>query len=406
MANTQGKESEDSDNLPLSQTCVGKRKRESPSCQQTPPSRAAVASEPECAPEPRASSARKAPVPAAAHAAQKAPAHADQAAATQADLFARLELRFEQAAKENPEDFENMKVMMNEVVQREALDILDLSKFDAEKADLTMAMMYNQKIKMHRHDGFNCQEEEDATKRGRALANEIDTMKSVFDKLQGNDFNFTLDPSQDGIMASRWARAKKGNPKLKEDYKQCVTHQAKAEFRRKFAQGEYSEYIAERQKKEKMTEVTEADGEYLSIQRIAHKEGNGPAGMKAATSYCIRALQLGGRWCHFDTWTDRVKFLYITHKYREKLEKAWSTYETWHFEQVKDPKPEKAGALAAGARQVRSTSLGFFPDGLFASRASGEKRGIWQLQGLGSRDRARKPGRCWQRESLSVIAAR
>ena len=64
-----------------------------------------------------------------------------------------------------------------------------------------------------------------------------------------------------------------------------------------------------------------------------------PENVSAAKNYAMTCLKLGGAWVSYDTFTQRLKFLYMEHGKREILEKAWTTYS----ELQKEPGREGGG---------------------------------------------------------------
>ena len=64
-------------------------------------------------------------------------------------------------------------------------------------------------------------------------------------------------------------------------------------------------------------------GTYMNIHRIQKEEGDGNNGMRAATNYALRCLELGKPWAIWDSWTCQTKFLYMTTGYEETFTQAW-----------------------------------------------------------------------------------
>ncbi len=143
--------------------------------------------------------------------------------------------------------------------------------------------------------------------------------------------------------------------------------------RSRWARDEFEKFIEDRvqEEKEKRTEGTH--GEYLPVQRIAHLEGGGMAGLRvageqqgstqswqartvlilskpwasllgslcslpleAAANYCLNAIEIGGKYARYCEWTRRVKFLYVTIHQKTELMSSWSRVKTWRNEKLRD----------------------------------------------------------------------
>ena len=53
-----------------------------------------------------------------------------------------------------------------------------------------------------------------------------------------------------------------------------------------------------------------ADSTYESFDVICIREGNNEAAVVAARKYCDKCLTMRGRWCRYNTWTERLEYLY------------------------------------------------------------------------------------------------
>ncbi|CAK0890928.1 unnamed protein product, partial [Prorocentrum cordatum] len=161
-----------------------------------------------------------------------------------------------------------------------------------------------------------------------------DNLDEYMDALKQNNFHFTLEGGS--IMAGRWRRAKEADEQLRKDYDALKTarRSVKAAFRAKFAKKEYDEHIEERRYTEKLETIDTNKGEYLPLQRIAHKEGGGREGLRAAVNHCLRCLQMCDKWVWYDEWTRRIKFLYFVRGLSENFTRAWSMHQTWRSKRM------------------------------------------------------------------------
>ena len=78
---------------------------------------------------------------------------------------------------------------------------------------------------------------------------------------------------------------------------------------------------------EKSSKTQTDAGAYLPLARIAHKEGGGPSGQRAALAWAMRCTELGGEWVSWCSFTRRAKFLYVVKQREEKHEIAWRKHE-------------------------------------------------------------------------------
>ena len=112
-------------------------------------------------------------------------------------------------------------------------------------------------------------------------------------------------------------------------YNKLSKNKDKMEYRAKWLEGKYEDYLKERVETTSLTEEQVNEGVYYPILRIAQEEGGGPTGLRAAMSYALRAVQIGGQYVEFDEWTNQVKFLYFTKRVRDTFSTSWSTHQNW-----------------------------------------------------------------------------
>eukprot|EP00959_Pyramimonas_sp_CCMP1952_P097096 2029462-Pyramimonas_sp.AAC.1 len=209
---------------------------------------------------------------------------------------------------------------------------MKLSDQKPDNCDELAKIMYEQKVARDKAKKEAGEGEPEDQRSEQQQADE--NLDEYMDALKQNNFHFTLEGGS--IMAGRWRRAKEADEQLRKDYDALKTarRSVKAAFRAKFAKKEYDEYIEERRYTEKLETIDTNKGEYLPLQRIAHKEGGGREGLRAAVNHCLRCLQMGDKWVWYDEWTRRIKFLYFVRGLSENFTRAWSMHQTWRSKRM------------------------------------------------------------------------
>ena len=103
------------------------------------------------------------------------------------------------------------------------------------------------------------------------------------------------------------------------------TKEARAAFRRKWAQKAYDTAVERKIKTEEIIDEDIANGSYEPYDIIVEKEG-GSGNIKnvdAATNYAQRCIEEGGKWVRFNLWTKRLEYLYIKLGMRSTWAKSW-----------------------------------------------------------------------------------
>ena len=57
---------------------------------------------------------------------------------------------------------------------------------------------------------------------------------------------------------------------------------------------------------------------------------------QAAMNYALRALEINGRYARWCEWTRRLKFLYVTFVQRSEMTMTWSKVKTWRREKMRE----------------------------------------------------------------------
>eukprot|EP00959_Pyramimonas_sp_CCMP1952_P290818 6083554-Pyramimonas_sp.AAC.1 len=217
-----------------------------------------------------------------------------------------------------------------EVMQRSidgaGQDIMGLAQNDPKKIDVLVSKMFDLTPKV--------EDEGD---------DQADRLKEFMLNLKANNFKFPMDGHN--LMSQRWKRHIKGNAAEAKKYGLCEDNSERSEFRATFAKKEFDEWSEKHSYTETLEESSFNRGQYLPIQRIAHKEGGGAAGMEAALNHALKAMQVGGKYVLYDSWTKRVKFLYYVRGYEDRFTKAWAKHQEWKQKKVAD----SAGAAGGGA---------------------------------------------------------
>ncbi|CAK0828083.1 unnamed protein product, partial [Prorocentrum cordatum] len=134
--------------------------------------------------------------------------------------------------------------------------------------------------------------------------------QDMWDELKKGGFFFATRGEK---MSGRWARALENDAELATRYKAQIGMVNKSAFRADWASKQYKKFTEHWSKKVSNKKTEKLEGRYLSLARIAHKEGGGADGLKAATTYCTNCVLFGKHWCKFDRMTNTLKFYYVEH---------------------------------------------------------------------------------------------
>ena len=223
----------------------------------------------------------------------------------------------------------------------------------------------------------NFAQEQEKEKAEEELDEEEEKERQLWASLEAQKFKFGTGGAAGNPMAGRWARWLKENAEQKALYEKEKGRAAKEESRRRWYQQKFDEYREQRSFTTTSSERQLKEARYYSLERIAVEEGGGKAGFRAACNYAVRAVKVGGKFYKWNSWTQTVKFLYVTEGEEESLEKAWATTKSWTLNS--SPKPAAQQAPAASlALEAATTSEAKVPPQApaVASAARGDDEGL------------------------------
>ena len=102
-----------------------------------------------------------------------------------------------------------------------------------------------------------------------------------------------------GQKFNRWLAAK---PDKQQEYKQCTSRQAKADFRNKYASDRYQEHMQGKRQTKKLTQADQVKGSWHTFGGLVIKYGGWswqPA-ICGAKNTALKCSLLGGRWLKVD----------------------------------------------------------------------------------------------------------
>jgi len=153
----------------------------------------------------------------------------------------------------------------------------------------------------------------DDDKRTKAMQAE----REMFETLKAGDFHFPLS-HKDKPIPARWSQAVK-NQAFKKEYQQAAS---KEDFRKEWAKKTYAAYSNKSVQTNTLSKVDINSSRYLTLARIAHKEGGGRTGMRNALKQANQAVAIGPPWVKLNDRSKAMKFLYLEEGYDEKFEVA------------------------------------------------------------------------------------
>ncbi|CAK0902114.1 unnamed protein product, partial [Prorocentrum cordatum] len=178
-------------------------------------------------------------------------------------------------------------------------------------------------------------------------------------------WEFAARASAGNVAASKFDAYLKANPAQKTEYGQCKGHAAKSNFRMKWAQAQYEERVAVRVRSQIEQHSIIKQGFYRSAGRIAVEEGGGTAGVRNATNYCIRCLDMGYPFVKFDgEFTQSARFLYVEDGFREEFTNLWAKHVTDKTTTKLDRPGGAAAQHAIGAAVITKTPAAVVPTGV------------------------------------------
>jgi hypothetical protein len=147
-------------------------------------------------------------------------------------------------------------------------------------------------------------------------------------------------------------------------YKKIKTHDAKRDFRLKWAQGQWSQVKELYKHKLKYKTVDSTVGTYMSLDAIVREEGGfeSTTARIAAVKYVTKCLRMGRPWTLWNSFTERCDFLYIRRSNSTILEEAWENYrEMQSAKEASSSAAEGAKATSPDAAASPATALPKIP---------------------------------------------
>ena len=141
-------------------------------------------------------------------------------------------------------------------------------------------------------------------------------------------------------------------------------------FRAEWGEETHETYEREKTKTVTTCQKWMSKGKYMTIGRMAWKEGGGKSGWVSACNLALHAVVLGPPWTKRDKKARNTKFLYFEESYEESLEEAWRVHEVWRDEvktkaicdvadsgkKEKDEKAAGTGIVPAATTTTKNTS--------------------------------------------------
>jgi hypothetical protein len=139
--------------------------------------------------------------------------------------------------------------------------------------------------------------------------------------------NFDLRKSALGF---KWTRELAADKKLATEYKGCLSLAEKKQFRTSWAARKLQEVTVSRNHLKDYQRVNEKFGRYLAYGKIADEYGYNvtpQAALKAATSYCKKCLDIGGKWYFYEPMGEILLFFFLEYRYHQIMAESWSLHE-------------------------------------------------------------------------------
>lgn len=147
-------------------------------------------------------------------------------------------------------------------------------------------------------------------------------------------------------LGQRFRRELKGDSKLLGDYSKMRTDAQRAAFRMDWAKQKLTELTVSKSEAKTWRKVDISKGSYYTLERIAQEYGYTvcPArAIQSARAYCLKCLELKGKWLRFDGMSQQYMFLFLVQEAQETFEECWRMYS----EQKSTSSSEKTGGTEA-----------------------------------------------------------
>ena len=135
-------------------------------------------------------------------------------------------------------------------------------------------------------------------------------------------------------IGNRFRAYLRDNPEEQAKYNDIKTPghvvRLKREFRLRWAAAEAESCMITTQTQlQEYQKINTECGSYEPLDMIVKYEGGRRSrdAWEAAIRYAEKAMQLGGQWLNYNSFTERVDILYIKKKYQQVFRQKWSLYE-------------------------------------------------------------------------------
>ena len=191
--------------------------------------------------------------------------------------------------------------------------------------------------------------------------------KAFWEEMKSAGFQFGTRCLKGNPASGRWARALKADSKLRDRYLQKKGFADKDAFRQEWLKGEFKKWssrVGYTSLEENRKEISK-DGSYLTLARVAWKEGPGVNGLRSAIRYCTRCMLLQSHWVKYCDMRQTLLFFYVVEKVSDKQIKAWRKFQKW---------TNNEGSAASSSSS--STPADSAPGSTPTTRASTEKKDV------------------------------
>ena len=225
-----------------------------------------------------------------------------------------------------------------------------------------------------------CLEEFGAAQNPEAQAGKsgkVTAAQEMWEAAVAKQFHFDARGGPNNPLAGRFQRALGSDPKTKAEYGQAQGNKEKQAFRAKWAEKKYDDYKASKTFEESYAKEARSSGTYFAFARIAHEEGDGESGTRAAVNYTLKCLVVGDPFVIWDEWTKQNKYLYIVQGFDEKFRTAWSLRK--QFSKCNTPATEsdataKSTVTASDKSSPKAKGKATTPKGTRDAQADSRKR--------------------------------
>jgi hypothetical protein len=146
--------------------------------------------------------------------------------------------------------------------------------------------------------------------------------EAMWESLKKRGFRFGTDGAKGNPIAGRWSRDLRNDPELKKKYMAVKGSERKAQMRQEWCKLKFDDYQKTKSYTQRSEIVDTSKGQYLSLLRMAHKEGGGQSSLMSSIRYALKCISLGPPWIRWDSMTDTMRYLYMVLGYEENFTRA------------------------------------------------------------------------------------